>query len=257
VVFGEGGKVVVATAFDADKGDFVGIDLLKVFAVAQGNQAILCAVDDIGMAVYAAYPFIGAQFVPEYEPDGEKGKKAFHHFGKTIIGGFENEVAGLVVGGDFGGKAAADAAPVDEYIMLRVLGEQLVVDKLHIAHDVMFAAFAGAFAKAAIIDQHHIVIIPVKIAGIFGPSFYAAGIAVEVKDQSFGMFPVKMQAIDANAGADIEKQFFEGNIVFKQEVLAEFFGLKNKPVLYEIRQYGKQDDTEDDIQEYVDGHTPR
>ncbi len=67
MVLGEGGQVVVAAALDADKGDFIGVDLLQVFAVADGDEPVFCAVNDISMAVDAAYPFIGAQFVTKHQ----------------------------------------------------------------------------------------------------------------------------------------------------------------------------------------------
>ena len=48
------------------------------------------------------------------------------------------------------------------------------------------------FTKSPVINQYHIIIVPVKITGIFCPTLYAAGISMKIKDQPFGIFPEKM-----------------------------------------------------------------
>jgi len=247
----------MAAAFYADKGDFIGVDLLQALAVADGDEAIFCAVEDISMAVHMAYPPVGAQLVTQDEFYGKKGEKAFHHFHEIVIGRVENKVTGFVVGRDFSGKAAADAAAVNEDMVLGVLGKQLGVYKLHIVEYIVFAAFARAFTETAVVHQHYIVIIPVKIAGVFGPAFYAAGITVEVKDKSLGLFSIKMKPVDARAGSGIKKQFFKRDIIFKLEVLSQLFGLEYEPVLQEPNQHNEDGHTESDIKEYSDRHPER
>jgi hypothetical protein len=49
MVFREGGKIVVSSAFDADQGDLTGIQSLQFFTVANGDEPIPGTVNDIGM----------------------------------------------------------------------------------------------------------------------------------------------------------------------------------------------------------------
>ena len=47
----------------ANKGDLIRIDLLQSFAVFYGYQAVAGTVNNVGVAVYMANPFIGTQMV--------------------------------------------------------------------------------------------------------------------------------------------------------------------------------------------------
>lgn len=109
--------------------------------------------------------------------------------------------------------------------------EQGLVYKLHIGQHFFFTTLAGAFAKATVVNHHYIIIVPVKVTAIFSPAFDTAGIAVEVKDQSFGLFPVEVKAIDANARCYIKEQFLKGNIVFEGKVGRQPLRFKDKAVL--------------------------
>ena len=64
MILGKGGQVVMTAANDPDEGDLIGVDGLQFFAVPEGDQPVAGAMNDIGMAVYMAYPFIGAQMIP-------------------------------------------------------------------------------------------------------------------------------------------------------------------------------------------------
>jgi hypothetical protein len=59
VILGERRKVVVAAALNSDKCYFPWIYLLQFDAVFNGDEAIARAMDDIGMAIYPAQPFVG------------------------------------------------------------------------------------------------------------------------------------------------------------------------------------------------------
>ena len=104
-------------------------------------------------------------------------------------------------------------------MIFRICFFQVIINKLHITQHFFFASFTGAFAKTAIINQHHIIIIAVKISCIFRPAFYASCIAMKIKNQTFWIFPVKMQAIDAYARFNIKKIFSERNIIFELKIL--------------------------------------
>ena len=204
MVFRERRQVVMPAALYAYERNFIGIDLLQALTVADGNNVVFGAMEDIGMAVDMTYPPVGAQLVAQDELHGKKGEKAFHHLHKIVIRGVEDEVTGLIVGGYFGRKAAADAAAVHQYMVFGILDKQLAVYILHVTEYIVLAAFARAFAETAVIHQHHIVIVAVKIAGVFGPAFYAAGIAMKIQDQSLRIGAVKVQAIDAHPGRHIK-----------------------------------------------------
>lgn len=121
-------------------------------------------------------------------------------------------------------------------MLLWVLCSKGFVYHLHIVQHFFFAAFAGAFAKAAVVYQYYIVIVSVKIAGIFSPAFNASGIAMKIQDEAFRLLAVKMQTINAYTGCCIKKQFFKRYIVFKLKILLQLFGLKNKFLLQYVYQ---------------------
>ena len=107
--------------------------------------------------------------------------------------------------------------------------------------------FAGAFSKAAVVEQYHIIIVTVKVFGISCPAFYTSGVAMEIKDQSFWIFPVKMQAVDTYTGFYIKKIFLERDIIFELKILFQFFRFKNEFLLEKINKDGECNNTDDDI----------
>ena len=195
--------------------------------------------NDIGMAVYMAYPFIGAQMIPQHPAYGEYGQEPFYHYAKIIIGRIEDQVAGFIVRRNFCRKAAADAASVYDDMVFGVFAGEHIINKLHIIQHVFFAAFAGAFAKAAVIDQYHIIIVTVKITGILSPSLYAAGIAMKIQDQSFGIGAVEVQPADTYTRRNIKKQFIERDIVPELKIGRQLFWFENKPVLHQVNHYAQ------------------
>lgn len=108
------------------------------------------------------------------------------------------------------------------------------INELHIIKHFRFTSFARAFPKSAVINQHYIIIIAVKILCIFRPPFDAFRIAMKIKDQTFWMLTVKMQTIDANTCRHIKIQFPERDVIFKFKICTELFRFENKKVLQEI-----------------------
>lgn len=219
MILRKAGQVIVSAALYADEGDHAWIECLQFFAVADGDEPVAGAVQDIGMTVYMLYPFIGTQVITQHVFYGEDRQKTFDGFFKTEIRCIQNQVAGFVIAGELTGKAAAQASSVHDQVVFRETGEQVVVYKLHVVQHCFFIALAGAFAKTPVIHQHHIIIIPVKIFGITGPALDAAGIAVKVKDETFGIFPEKMKAVDPDPRFNIKKVLPEGYIIFENKVL--------------------------------------
>jgi hypothetical protein len=234
VVLIKGRKIVVPAAVDTDERNFTRVKFLQGFAVPDGDEPVSGAMYDIGMAVHMPYPPVGAQMVAENKTDWQNRKKPFHYFFKVIIRGIQNQIAGLVFGSHFGGKATAHAASIYNDVMFGILLRQPAVNKLHIAEHFFFTALAGAFAESAVIHQHHIIFVAVKITGIFGPAFNAPGIAVKIEDESFGIVAVKMQGIDADTRRNIKKIFLEGYIVPELKILFQFFRFKDQSFLYKI-----------------------
>ena len=81
------------------------------------------------------------------------------------------------------------------------------------------------------------------------PAFYAAGIAVKIKDQSLRFRAVEMQPVNAYTGLNIKKQFFKRDIVFEFKILPQLLGLKNKLVLQQVNQQAQHSYGDDDIEE--------
>ena len=96
---------------------------------------------------------------------------------------------------------------------------------------------AGAFAKTAIIYQHHIIIIPVKILCIPCPTFYTPGISMKIEDQAMWLVNGEMKPVYPNTRLYIKKQFFEGSVIFVNEILFQFFRLKDKSFLHQVNDY--------------------
>jgi hypothetical protein len=238
----------MASPGDTDQGDFSGIDFLQFLAVADGNQPVAGAVKDIGVAIHMADPFIGAQLVAEHIFDGQKRQETFHCPGKIIVRCIQDQVAGLVVRSDLGGKAAAQAPAIDQDMVFGVLGFEGIIHKLHVVEHVLFPPFSGAFSKAAVIHQDHIITVTGKVQRIAGPAFDAAGVSMEIKDQALGVVPEKMQAIDPYPRGNIEKQFPERAVIFEFKILLKLFGLEYEFVLQQIGQQGEQGNGKDNIE---------
>lgn len=227
MVFRKGRQVIMSPAMNAYQGDLAGIELLQFFAVADGYQPVTGAVQYIGMAVYFPDPFIRMQVVPQYPFMREDGYKPFHHFDETEIRRIQYQVARLIICCKLGGKAAAEAAAVYDHVVLCMAFQQLLIYMLHIRQHFLLAAFARAFPEAAVIYQHHIILVPVKIPCILRPSFNAFGIAMQVQHQAFGLIAIKMQSVDAYSRRHIKKQFFKRDIIFVCKILRQFLRLEN------------------------------
>jgi hypothetical protein len=234
VVFREGGQVIMPAAMDADQRDLVRVELLQFLAMPDGDQPVAGAVNDIGMAIHLADPFIGMEVITQYPPVRQYRQEAFRHFDKTVIRRIEDQVAWLIVCSYFGGKTAAEAAAINKDIMLRIFFDQLFVHYLHIGQHISLTSFSCTLAKSTVINKHHIVLVTIEIAGIFCPAFDTAGIAMKVKDQSFRICTIEMKAVNAHAGRYIEKQFFKRRFIFILKILREFFRLENESVLDKI-----------------------
>ena len=137
----------------------------------------------------------------------------------------------MIVGSEFSGKATAQTASVYDQVLFAVLLFESVVNELHVIRHVGFAPLAGAFSKTSVIDQYNVVIVSIEIARVFGPSFDASGISVEVQHQSFGVDAMKMQSINANARFYIEEILPERDIVLEYKISTESFRLEKEFLL--------------------------
>ena len=242
----------MSSAMDADQRYFMWVNFLKSFTMPDRYQPVFGAVDDVGMTIYIPYPLIGAKVKTQHKTYRQYWKKPFHHFCKTIIRCIKDKVAGFIVRGNFSGETAAYASSIRNDMMFRIGLKQRIVNKLHVTQHFFFTAPSGTFPKPPVINQYHVIIVTVKVARIFSPPFYAPAIAVEIKDQAGGLFPVKMQPIDPDTGFNIKKIFFERNIIFELEILFELFRVENEFLLEKIDQDGEDDDAKDDIPDEVD-----
>ncbi len=211
-------KVVVSPSGNAYQGDFVRIELLQPLAVPDRNEPVARAMNNVGMAVYFPDPFVRAQVIPQHEAHRKDREEALHDFHEIIVGGVEDKVTRPVVCRKFGSKPAPDAASIYDQVMFVIGFAEPVVNELHIGHHLPFASLAGTLAKSAVINEDHVIVMPVKIAGIFSPTLYAPGVAVKVKDQAGRGRPMKMQPVDPYAGFDIKEIFAEGNVVGEFEI---------------------------------------
>ena len=110
----------------------------------------------------------------------------------------------------------------------------MTIYKLHVIEHSGFSSFPGAFTKATVIYQDHVIIITVEIPGISCPSLYASRIPMKVKYQAAGFFPEKMKAIDAHSRRHVKIQFPERNVILELKIGMELFRFENKQVLEEI-----------------------
>ncbi len=238
-------------SMDADKSDPGRVERLQLFTVPNGYQPVFGAVDDIGMAIHFPDPTIGTEMITEHISYRQDGEKAFYHFQEIVIWRIEDQESGVIIGCDPGSEPATDAPAINDDMLFFVLNDQAVVHELHIGQHFLLTAFPGALAESAVIDHYQVVIVAVEIACIFCPAFDAAGIAVEIEDQSLGSFAEKMQAVDLNARRNIEEQFFEGNIVTELKIGRESFRFENEFFLYEPGDGGEADDAADNIPDKV------
>jgi len=168
---------------------------------------------------------------PEYPFDREHGEESFDGFQETQVGGIQDEVSRMVVGSEFGGKATTQTSSVYDQVIFAVSRFESVVNELHVIQHVGFAPLAGAFSKTSVIDQYNVVIVSIEIARVFGPSFDASGISVEVQHQSFWVGAMKMQSINANPRLYIEEILPERGIVLEYKIGTESFRLEEKFLL--------------------------
>lgn len=219
MVFIKGRQVIMMPIVNADKGDHSWVEFLKFFTVTDRDQHIPGAMNDIGMAFYFLNPFICAKMIAQYKPDRKNGQKSFDGFYKTIIRRIQYQVPWIIISCKFGSEAATKASAINNKMSFAILFFQILVNKLHIVHHFLFTSFTGTFSKAAVIHQYYIIIKPVKITGILGPTLYTPGISMEIKDQPFCIFPVKMKTVDPDTGFHIKKIFFEWCVIFELKIL--------------------------------------
>ncbi len=235
-------------ALYADEGDHAWVQRLQFFAVADGYQPVTGTMQDIGMAVHTLYPFIGTQVITKYIFNRQNGQETFNGLFKAEVRGVQDQVAWLVIAGKLAGKSAAQASSVNDEVMLGEFCEQVIVNKLHIGDHVFLIPLAGAFAETPVIHQHHIIIIAVKIPGIFCPALYAAAVAVKIKDESQRVLHFKMQPVDTYPRLHIKEQFFKRCIVFVNKILFQFLRLEDQLLLQKVCKQGKHHDAADDIE---------
>lgn len=188
-----------------DKGNFSWIEPLQLLAVLNGYKPVFRSVKDVRMAVYFPYPFIGLQLVPEQEPHRQYGEETLNGFSETIIGCIEYQVPGRVFTGQLGGKATAKAPSIYDDMVFMILGIQSSIYILHIAKHVLLTFFPGAFPKSTVVNQNHIIFIPVEILGIPGPAFDTSCITVKIKDKPIWLLYIKMQSVDPHTFFHIKK----------------------------------------------------
>jgi hypothetical protein len=92
VVFVEFGEIIVSSTVDPNEGYLPGFSFCKRFAVPDGYQFILGAMDNIGVTINMKDPFICAQMITQNITDGKNRKEAFRRL-------FENCSKGNPVSG--------------------------------------------------------------------------------------------------------------------------------------------------------------
>jgi len=244
----------MSAAMDADEGDPGGIELLEALAMPYGYEPVPGAVEDVSVAAYAGEPEVGAQVIPEHISHGQYGDEPFHYFPEIVVRAVQDQVTGIIVRGDLGREAAANAASVQEKAVGRALFQQRVIDELDISQHGCLAPAARAFAEAAVVHQDDVIVQPVKIPCVFRPSLDAAGIAVEIKDQPCGVGTIKMQPVDAYPFGDIEEELLEWDVILVQEIGRQLFRLEDELVLYEIGNDKQDDGAQDNVYEVGQEH---
>ena len=187
--------------------------------------------------------------VPQYPAQWQHGQKSFDDTQEIEIRCVQNEIARIIVGCQFGRETTAHAPAIHDQVIFLVLFLQPVVHELHIIEHILLTAFSGTLAEATVIHQYHIIIISVKIARISRPSFDAAGVAMEIKDEAFRVVAKKMQPIDPYARLNIEEIFPERDIIFECEILLQLLRFEYQLLLQQICQDGEEGDGAEDIPE--------
>ena len=234
MVFGKGGEVIMTATFDPDQGNFRGIDFLQVDAVPDRDQPVLCSMKDIGMALYKRHPFVCPHVEPENQSHRENRQKPFHSLGKTIIRRVQDQVTWTVNRSKLCRESTAHTPSIHDQVIFGVLFLQAVVYKLHVCQHGQFAPFPRAFPEPAVIDKDHVIIVAVKILGIFPPSFYAPAIAMKIENKTFRFFPEKMKPVNPDTGFNIEKKLPERGIIFIGKVLCKFLRFKDQFILKQV-----------------------
>lgn len=172
--------------------------------------------------------------IPHYPFNRKKGQKPFCGFRQAEIRGIEDEVTGAVVCSKFCGKTTSEATTIYDQVVFAKPGRKCFVYELHIHQQGFFASFAGAFPKAPVVYQHHIIPITGEIGSILGPTFDASCVAVEVKNQTFRLVYKKMQAADEDPGFGLKTDFGKWRLITKPEIGRQLFGFKYEFFLDEI-----------------------
>ena len=114
MVFGEGGQVVVPAAVYTYKRDPGRVELLEAYTLLDGYQPVAGTMQYIGMTPDTGQPKVGTQMVAKDISYGQDRDKSFHHFSEVVVRAVQDQVAGIIVRGNLGGKTTADAASVDQ-----------------------------------------------------------------------------------------------------------------------------------------------
>jgi len=175
--------------------------------------------NNIGVTINIADPFICAQMITQNIPDRQNRQKTFNDPLKIVIRGIQYQVSRSILRSHFCGKPAAKAPAIHDNVVFMVLLRQVVVDNLHVMEHFLFTALTGAFSKTPIIYKHHIIVIPIKILCILCPAFYTSCVAVKIKNKAERFFAIEMKTINPNTWFYIKKQFLERNIILELEVL--------------------------------------
>lgn len=242
-------QVIVAAAADPDQRNSGGIQRSQLLTVADGYQPVAGTMQDISMTIHFADPLIGTEMETQHQPHGQERQETLNRFSETVIRCIQNQIAGPVITGYFGGETTAQAPAIYQDMIFRMHRRQGVVYKLHIAQHIVLTPFAGAFSKTPVIHQYHIISELQKITGIFCPALDTAGIAMKIQYEPLWFGYMKMKAVDTYSRRYIKKEFFERKIILVLEIMPQFLRLKNQPLLQEVGQQKKQEVTGDDIEE--------
>lgn len=243
-------EIIVPATVYPDKGNTPRGRFLQGFAVSDGNKPVAGSVKDIDRAAHVFDPPVCSQVVAQHITQGQKGQEALDHFFEIVIRCIQYKIAGPVVGGQLGRKAAAQAPALHNEVTFGVLCREPAVNELHVVQHFALAPPPGAFAKTPVVDKHYIIIVPVKILRIPCPALYAPRVAMEVEDQPLWRSPVKMKAIDAHPFCYIEIELPEGYIVPELEVGVKLFRLENKELLQQVYCRRKQGYTTHGVKKY-------
>ena len=154
--------------------------------------------------------------------------------GKIIIRRVQDKVARTIIGCQLGRKSAPKAPSVDDEMIFRAVLLQSVVHELHVLQHGGFTASTGTLPESPVIDQHHIIVVPVEIPGVTRPTLDRTTVAMKIEDQPGGIRSVKMQPVDAHTGFHIKEQFAEWNIVFESEILRQLLRLEDETLLHKV-----------------------